>query len=65
MAATWITVTTQSGSAWISVTQAVDDWQDPRLTELITEGGAYLCMENDGFLATEATATISSPWVPL
>lgn len=64
MPSTWTTIT-QATTTWSSVTEGDDDWQDPRLTELITEGGAYLRMENDGFLSTEAVTTTPSPWVPL
>lgn len=66
MAVTWITVTTQTGSSWVSVTQAVDDWLDPRLTHLLAEDGAFLIAEDDSFLATEAqAATSGASWVPL
>lgn len=65
MATTWITVTTQSGSSWVSVTQAVDDWLDPRLTHLLGEDGAILIAEDGSFIASEEVATIPSPWVPL
>jgi hypothetical protein len=63
---TWITITTQSGGSWISVTQAVDDWQNPLLTELLTESGSFLLAEDEDFLCIEAVASAPpSPWVPL
>jgi hypothetical protein len=64
MPVTWTTIT-PSGPSWAPLPGDRDDWQDPRLTELLTESGLYLRCENDDFLCIEAVILPTSPWVPL
>jgi hypothetical protein len=64
MPVTWNIITTTSTS-WISVTGGIDDWLDPRLTQILTESGAFLLAENEDFICTEAVSLPPSPWVPL
>lgn len=62
---TW-TPAAASSSSWVSLTGGVDDWLDPRLTELLTESGLFLLAEDEDFLCIEAVAsTPTSPWVAL
>lgn len=65
MPVTW-NIITQTSTSWISVTGGVDDWQNPLLTELLTESGSFLLAEDEDFLCIEAVASAPpSPWVPL